>query len=170
MGNMLSHGLLAGALMALTNLLLGLEPMSWNVFLAGIVAILLNLDSGASRIAPGSPFCHSLGFGFFMLYLAGVGAYFASVFFGIGFVATFPWVLAIGIGIFAHLIAEAATGEPIFTVPKNLRPISWLVDCGSESTGFWCAWGRFSLKRWVMRDSHLNGISLALILATIGLF
>ena len=169
MGNQLTHGLLAGAIMAIANLLLGLESISWNVFMAAIVAIALNLDSGDARVSEGSPLGHSLGFGIFIVYLVGTVAYLSHAFLGLLPSIAIHIVLAVGVGVFAHLMAEIAAGEQVFILPNNLRPESWLVKSDCQSARFWSAWSRFSLRRWRMRDSFMNTISLAAIILSIGL-
>jgi hypothetical protein len=170
MGNLLTHGLLAGAIMALVNVIIGIEPISWNVFLAAMISIILNLDHGGTRVAPGSPLCHSLGGGIFILYLAGALAFMAHAFLGLETSIAISLVMAIGAGILAHVLAEAANGEQVFTFPRNLRPETWLVKCDCDSQCFWPAWGRFSSGNRRLKEAHLNGISLAIILVSIGLF
>ncbi|MFO7619530.1 MAG: hypothetical protein R6W91_07775 [Thermoplasmata archaeon] len=170
MGNQLTHGLLAGAFMAIANLLLGIEPISWNVFLAAIVAISMNLDSGDARVSEGSPVAHSLGFGLFIIYIAGVGAYFSVALLGMPADMVIALLMAVGTGVMAHLLAEIAVGERVFTFPRNLRPENWLVKCDCRSPCFWPAWSRFSLPGRHMSDSHLNAFSLAAIIIAIGLF
>jgi len=168
MGNLLTHGLLAAALMTAVNLILGLDAISWNVFLAAAIAIALNLDAGDSRISPGSPACHSLGCGIAMVYIAGVAAFLAWAFLGIPQAIVKEFLIAAAVGVLGHLIAEMATGEQVFTFPGNLKPETWSVCCDCESEKFWPAWGRLPIIRRRVKDAHINGISLAMILASIG--
>jgi len=170
MANQLTHGLLAVAIMTIINSILGTEPISWNVFLAGMAAMVLGFDAGNSRISGGSPVGHSLGFGIFLAYLAGTAGFLSYVFLGIPLSLAAHIALAVSVGVFTHLLAEVAAGEQIFTFPNNLKPESWVVKCDCGSMQFWSAWNRFSLHGRHLRDSHVNAFSLATIILCIGLF
>lgn len=156
--------------MALLNPLFGMEPVSWNVFLAGIIGMAMNLDSGQSRISGGSPIGHSLGSGIILIYLAGLIAYFGYALAAWNLFTGMLLTLAIGIGIFIHLAAEYFTGQQIFTVPKNLEIMGWLRKYDDESDKFWNSWGRASLKGNGLKDFQINTISLACLLLVIGVF
>ena len=82
MANQLTHALTAAAAMAIMNPILGIEPVSWNIFLAAIVGMFMNLDCGDCRISRGSPVCNSVGCGILLAYLAFMVAYFGYAFFG----------------------------------------------------------------------------------------
>ncbi|MDO9537532.1 MAG: hypothetical protein Q7J68_04350 [Thermoplasmata archaeon] len=169
MANQLTNGLLAGAAMAMTNLIIGIEPISWNVFLAGMTAMLLNLDSGDSRVSGGTPLGHSLGSAAIIVYVAGIAASCAISFMGIDIASAVLVVFAIGTGAVSHLISELATGGRIFTVPGNLKLNTWFVRCNSGSKKFWDAWGRFSLRGKALGDVHLNTMSIVMVLVSIGI-
>ncbi len=156
--------------MALINSLFGMETVSWNIFLAGIIGMLMNFDSSSCKIFKGSPIGHSLGFGILAIYLIGIVAYFGYIFAGWDLFTGMMIVLAIGTGIFIHLIAEYFTGQQIFTLPNNIKVGSWLRKFDGESDKFWASWNRAGLKGSGFRDSQLNGVSLAVLLFTIGMF
>lgn len=170
MGNQLTHGLLAAAVMTAVNVFLGLEPITWAVFLAWMAAVLLGFDSADSRFAEGSPAGHSLGFGLFIIYMSGTLALAAHIVLGVGGLISAQFALAVASGITAHLLARIATGGQVFTFPRNLQPVSWFVRCDTESSEFWGAWGRFSVKGRHLGNVHLNGFSLLLMIGCIGLF
>ncbi|MDD4307798.1 MAG: hypothetical protein PHU53_03200 [Thermoplasmata archaeon] len=170
MGNQLTHGLLAAALMTMANVFLGLEPITWAVFLAWMSAILLGFDSADSRFAEGSPAGHSIGFGLFIIYMSGTLALAANILAGVGGLISAQFTLAIASGITAHLLARIATGGQVFTFPRNLRPVSWFVRCDDCSSEFWSAWGRFSLKGRHLGNVHLNAFSLVFMIGCIALF
>ncbi len=169
MGNLLTHGLLAGAIMAGTNLAFGIEPISWNVFLAAMISITMSLDSGDGRISPGSPAFHSLGGCLAIMYLAGVVSYILWSLAFINHSLAIALFLAVSIGALSHLTAEMMAGEQVFTFPRNLRPETWLVGCDSDSDRFWPSWGRFLSKRRKLGDAHINAFSLTVIILSIGL-
>jgi hypothetical protein len=161
---------MAAAVMALMNPLLGLEPVSWNIFLAGMVGMAMDLDFGQSRVAVGSPLGHSLGSGMVITYLAGLVAYFGHAFAGWDLFTGMTAVLAIGVGIFIHLAAEYLTGQQIFTVPRDLDMIGWFrrIDDGSER--FWNGWSRAGLRNGGLKNYQVNGMAVVLILVAIGIF
>ena len=161
---------MAAAVMALINPLFEMEPVSWNIFLAGIVGMLMSVDSGDCKIFKGSPIGHSLGFGIMATYLVGIAAYFGYVFAGWNLFTGMMIVLAIGTGIFIHLIAEYFTGQQIFTLPNNMKVGSWLRKFDNESDKFWSSWNRAGLKGSGFRDSQLNTMSLASLIFAIGMF
>ena len=111
-----------------------------------------------------------LGFGILITYIAGIVAYFGYAFAGLDLFTSMMIVLAIGTGIFIHLIAEFITGQQIFTLPNNMKVGSWLSKFDDESDKFWNSWNRAGLKGNGFRDSQLNGVSLALLLFSIGIF
>ena len=161
---------MAAAFMALINPLFGMEPVSWNIFLAGIVGMLMGVDSSNCKIFKGSPIGHSLGFGIFATYLAGIVAYFGYAFAGLDLLTGMMIVLAMGTGIFIHLAAEYFTGQQIFTLPNNMKVGSWLRKFDNESDKFWDSWNRAGLKGSGLKDSQLNAMSLASLVLAIGMF
>ena len=161
---------MAAAVMALINPVFGMEPVSWNIFLAGIVGMLMSIDSSNCKIFKGSPIGHSLGFGILITYIAGIVAYFGYAFAGLDLFTGMMIVLAIGAGMFIHLAAEYFTGQQIFTLPNNMKIGSWLRKFDEGSDKFWDSWNRAGLKGSGFRDSQLNGVSLAVLLFSIGIF
>ena len=170
MANQLTHGLFAGAVMALLNPLFGMETVSWNIFLAGIIGMLMNVDYSGCRVFKGSPMGHSLGAGAGIVYLVAMAFYFGHAFFGLELLTGMIIALAIGVGIFTHLATEFATGQQIFTIPNNLKAGRWFMKVDASSDKFWASWGRARLSRPGLRDSHMNAISLACMLFAIGIF
>ena len=170
MANQLTHGLFAGAVMALLNPLFGMETVSWNIFLAGIIGMLMNVDYSGCRSFKGSPVGHSLGSSILITYLAGIVAYLGHAFAGWDLLTGMMVTLAIGTGIFIHLAAEYFTGQQIFTIPNNLKAGRWFKKMDASSDKFWASWGRTRLSRPGLRDSHMNAISLACMLFAIGIF
>ena len=154
----LTHALFAGAVMAALNPLFGLDVIGWNVFLASMVAMLLNLDRVETAVGRRSPVGHSIVFILILLYIMGCAIYLFCVLTGTSLL----------IGTFTHLFLDALTGS-IFTFPKDLKMRSWLrpVDTGFDR--FWDPWGRLG-TRWQVKESYLNACSIAILLIVIALF
>ena len=161
---------MAAAVMALINPVFGMEPVSWNIFLAGIMGMVMNMDCSGCRIFKGSPIGHSVGFGIMATYLVGIIVYFGYAFAGWDLFMGMMIVLAIGTGIFIHLAAEYFTGQHIFTLPNNLGMRNWLRKYDEKSDRFWSSWNRTGLKGQGLKDSQLNVISLACLVLAIGFF
>ena len=170
MANQLTHALLAAGTMALFNPFMRTEPVSWNIFLAAFAGMLMSLDESQCRIFRGSPLCNSLGCGILMAYLAFMLAYLGHAFFGWELMLAMTVSLAIAVGILAHLAAEFFTGQVVLTFPRNMDITRWLKKIDEKSERFWSSWGRAGLKSRGLRDSQLNGISLAVLLLTIWVF
>ena len=170
MANQLTHALSAAAAMALINPFIGIEPVSWNIFLAAMIGMLMNLDCGDCRSFQGSPICHSLGCGIFLAYLGFIAAFLAYAFVGWSLIVCMTFALAVAVGIIMHLAAEFFTGQQILTIPRDLNILGWLNKYHGKSERFWSSWGRARLKGNGLKDFHVNGISLALILFSIGFF
>jgi hypothetical protein len=167
MSNQLTPALLAAAFTAMLNLAMGAEPVSWNIFLAAAVAIAFNIDLADSRVSEGTPVGHSLGIALLSLYLAGMAGYILVLMQMAESGPIFLFMSALGIGALAHVLAEFATGQTVFTFPRNLNPLSWVRETDSSSDRFWSGWGRLALGPRHLGDSHLNALSIAAILGCI---
>jgi hypothetical protein len=166
MANELTHALFAGAMMAIINPFLGLDVISWNVFLAGICGMILNLDRSGRR----SPFGHSFFFAGMVVYLTGCACYLSALFLGTSLALGAMITLAVGLGLLTHLLLDIITGQTVFTVPKTLNVNVWLSKVCPGSEKFWGGWGRVEVQRLTMKDAHLNAFSIAAILLTIAVF
>ena len=168
MANELTHALFAGAVMAALNPLFGLDVIGWNVFLAGMVAMLFNLDRVETAVGKRSPVGHSIIFILILLYVMGCAIYLFCVLTDTSLLMGGTLALAAAVGAFTHLFLDALTGS-IFTFPKNLKIRSWLkpVDAGFER--FWGSWGRLETK-WHVKESYLNACSIAILLVVIAVF
>lgn len=170
MANQLTHALTAAAVMAIINPVIGLDPVSWNIFLAAMVGMLMNLDCSDCRVFKGSPMCHSLGVGMIIVYLSAMVFYFGHAFLGFELLTGMIIGLAMGVGVLVHLVAEFATGQQIFTFPNNLKVERWFRKVDANSDRFWASWGRVKLNGQGLKDSHMNAMSLACLLFAMGIF
>ena len=167
LANQLTSALLAAAIMTVLNVLSGADPISWNIFLAAMIAMLPALDVGDSKVARGSPVGHSLGFGILIIWVGGLLAILSVSFFGTDKALALQVALALSSGICAHLLAEAATGRTIFTFPRNLKFRTWARESTAQSDRFWSGWGRLGSRGRHLGDSHMNAFSIGLVLACI---
>jgi len=170
MANQLTHALLAAGIMALFNPVIGMEPVSWNIFLAAFTAMLMSLDCSQCRVFQGSPLCNSLGCGMLIAYLVFMVGYMGYAFLDLELMLVMTVSLAITVGALAHIAAEFLTGQDVLTFPRNMDLARWVRKYDEKSERFWSSWGRAGLGGKGLRDSQLNGISLAVLLLVIWLF
>ena len=113
MANQLTHALSAAAAMAMINPLIGMEPVSWNIFLAAMVGMLMNLDCSDCKISRGSPVCNSLGAGLGIVYIAVMVIYFGYAFIGYELVTGMIIALALAVviaGIIEIIVSSKRKG------------------------------------------------------------
>lgn len=170
MVNELTHALFAGMVMAVINPILGLPVIGWNVFLAGMMGMLPNLDRIATAKSKRSPFGHSLGFALVWTYVAACFCFLLYIFSGASLIFMGSLTLAVAVGLFTHLLLDAMTGQYIFTFPNNWNLKTWLSQMDTGFDRFWAAWGRFRSSRLRIRDSQVNVLSLLVLLVVIALF
>lgn len=170
MTNELTHALFAGAVMAVVNPLIGMDVIGWNVFLAGMVGMLLNLDRMEAAGGKRSPIGHSVGFCLIWVYLAAIVSYLYCIMTGIDFILVGVITLAVAIGLFTHLLLDALSGEHIYTIPTNANPVSWLSRTDVKFDRFWGAWNRKKIEAIRVRDSQVNVFSLVAFLLVIAIF
>lgn len=156
--------------MAVLNPLFGLPVIGWNVFLAGAVGMLLNLDRVELAGGKRSPVGHSVGFVLIWLYLVACVSYIFCIITGASLMLMGALTLAVAVGLFTHLLLDAITGQHIFTFPTNLSPKSWLNKMDDRFDRFWGAWGRAKSSKLRVRDAYVNVFSLALFLFMIAVF
>jgi hypothetical protein len=168
--NELSHALFAAAIMALVNPLLGEPVVSWNLFLAGIAAMLPNLDRSDLPPSKGSPFGHSLGFALLFVYLGAVACYLGCLFLGVGVGTWILVIAAVTVALLTHMLLDWACGDVIYFLPRNARPSTWLKRVAEDQERFWPAWGRLPKAGWKIKDSHVNVLSLVILLLAIAFF
>ena len=170
MTNELTHALFAGAVMAVVNPFIGMDVIGWNVFLAGMVGMLLNLDRMEAAGGRRSPIGHSVGFCLVWVYLAAIVAYVFCMATGTGLFLVGSITLATGIGLFTHLLLDALSGDHIYTLPRNVKLGSWLARTDVNYDRFWGAWNRKKVEAFRVRDSQVNVFSLITFMLVIAIF
>ncbi len=170
MANQLTHALAPASVMALFNVLLGLEPVSWSIFVAAAAGMLMNLDRGDCRVSRGGPACNSLAGVLFLSYLAFMGGYICHLLANQGIEGCMLFSLAVSAGIIVHYFVEIATGQQVFLFPVNLEWDNLTRPHSYSSHRFWSSWSRTCLGGRCLRDVEVNTLSLAAIILAIGIF
>lgn len=173
MAGLLSHSLAAMAFCALLRAVFGLPAISYGIFVAGIIAMLIELDLDELSPNKRTPIAHSVMFGLIW----------------IGVISTLVWVLTISASISTrnaleltlaivsayttHLAIDSFTIEGIYTFPKGLDIKRWIKGLSKGDRECWEYWNLFSNEKLKNRlrkndDPILNAcISLPSLLVII---
>lgn len=165
MSNNLTHALAAAAMQCAFNVILDQPIIGLNIFVAGILAMLINLDRIDGMSGKHSPLGHSIGFGLIWIYVAVCVTYLAYAFDLLAGHAVLGLFTAVVSAYVTHLLLDAFTEEGIFSFP-NLGKFGQLFKASdSNYIREWEAWGRLSLASPKRRltDGRIN-IAMLLIL------
>lgn len=142
MANLLAHALAALAFCGILNLVIGLPPVTWGIFAAGLLAMLIELDMDDLSENDRSPIGHSLLFGFIWIGLL------SSILW-----IVFPYEIALGgtlaitSAITTHMAIDIFTTEGIYTFPKEKDVKKWITRLSRGDRECWEHWGMFQTKR-----------------------
>jgi len=137
-------GILAAvALQAVVGALFGFPLISTGIFVAGIVAILIDIDyfRHAGRKVF-TPIAHSLLFAALWIYMLSLALYLSYIYGGIDRKIWVEGTLAVVSGYSSHLAIDSVTAEGIYTIPRSGRLRSWM----RTKNGIWKEWGVFSFS------------------------
>lgn len=138
MANLLAHAMAGLAFCGLLNMAFGLPSISWGIFAAGFLAMLIELDLDDLSENHRSPIGH-------------------SVFFGVIWIAVFSiivWVvfpseialngtLAVISAYVTHLTIDLFTKEGIYLIPKGARIRKWVMRLPEGDRTCWDYWVKF---------------------------
>ncbi|MEE9150243.1 MAG: metal-dependent hydrolase, partial [Thermoplasmata archaeon] len=135
MANLLAHALAAMAFCGGLNALFGIPAISWGVFLAGFLAMLIELDLDDLSQNHRSPIGHSVFFGVIWI-----------VIFSVVVCVIFPkeialrGILAIISAYSTHLAIDVFTKEGIYVYPKGSKIKSWVTRLSKGDRVCWEYW------------------------------
>jgi hypothetical protein len=142
MANLLAHALAGLAFCGVMNIAFGLPPVTWGIFLAGFLAMLIELDLDDLSENHRSPIGHSVLFGILWI-----------VVFSIIVWIIFPKEIALG-GTLAvisayttHLVIDLFTKEGIYTFPKGSNVKKWITRLSKGDRICWMHWRVFQNRR-----------------------
>ncbi len=134
MSNNLTHGIAGSVLMAAVNAVFGLPILGLNIFIAGILAMLINLDRIGGASGKRSPIGHSVASAAAFVYLAYCAMHVAQMFGLMGPETAGAILLAVVCGYSSHLALDAVSGEGIYLLPTSRK-----------SSKCWNNWLRISM-------------------------
>ncbi len=148
MSNELTHALAASTMQCILNLMMGEPVFNVNVFLAAVLAMIINLDrfgyvtssgnsSFKSRMDRRSPIGHSIGIGLIWIYLSYLIIQFLNAYVDLGLD---PAMTITVISAFAtHLLLDHLDGG-IYSIPTNTDPSTWFKKHIPGEKKTWPAW------------------------------
>ncbi len=153
MSNELIHGMAASAAQCALNITLGETMLDANVFLAAVIAMLINLDrfgsmsiswnNSGSNAEKRSPIGHSIGLAIIWIYVGYVILRSLDAYLGIAYdPATFA---AIILAYTTHLALDHMDGG-IYHLPRSMDIPSWLRPIIPGRDRYWPAWNDRSSK------------------------
>jgi hypothetical protein len=142
MANLLAHALAGLAFCAVLNTLFDLPSISWGIFLAGFIAMLIELDLDDLSENHRSPIGHSIFFGVIWIVVFSMVAW-----------IVFPTEIALG-GTLAvisayttHLVIDLFTREGIYIFPKDFRIRKWIKRLSQGDKNCWECWNVFQNEK-----------------------
>jgi hypothetical protein len=142
MANLLAHALAAMAFCGLLNVLFGLPAVSWGIFAAGFLTMLIELDLDDLSENKRSPIGHSVFFGIIWIFVFSIIVW-----------VIFPSEIALrgSLAIISaystHLAIDIFTKEGIYVIPKGSKIRSWITRLSRGSTVSWEYWHLFQNSR-----------------------
>jgi len=151
MAEKFAHALAAMAAMSLMGLAAGYPMLSYGVFVAGIFAVLLDMDERRSPTSRYSVFSHSVLFGTYWCYAALCVFLFLGVIGWIEGKTAWEMTLAMVAAVSSHLLLDAFSKDGIFILPKG-KVNTWFKELNDGDEKAWSSWLRFPSEEW--RNSH----------------
>jgi membrane-bound metal-dependent hydrolase YbcI (DUF457 family) len=169
MAGLLSHALAAMAFSAFLGTVFGLPSISYGVFLAGFLAMIIELDVDELSKNKRSPIGHSIFFG--LIWMISISI---LVWITIGSSGRAKeMILALISAYTTHLLIDSFTKEGIYTFPRCFEVKRWFMGLSKGDSACWECWHIFENKRFKNRlrgndDPILNAcVSLPSLLVII---
>ena len=146
MSNELTHALAASAMQCTLNLMMGEPVFNVNVFLAAVLAMVINLDrfggmasngSSKSQMSKRSPIGHSIGFGMIWIYLSYLIIRSLDAYTNIRLDPAL--VIVVISAVSTHLFLDHLDGG-IYGIPMNTDPSTWFRKHIPGEKKVWPAW------------------------------
>ncbi len=142
MANLLAHALAALAFCGLLNMAFGLPSVTWGIFAAGLLAMLIEVDLDDLSENHRSPIGHSVFFGFVW-----IGIFSAVMWIIFTGEIAMGGTLAVISAYFTHLAIDLFTKEGLYTFPRSSKPKSWLTRLSKGDRKCWENWKAFQNNR-----------------------
>ena len=152
-----AHCLFAMAVQGLVGLLFGLPLISHGVFLAGIVAMAIDMDMFHVKSRKRSVYSHSLLFCCIWAYVCWMIAFLVEAWGYSSSIVTLEVTLAVSVGLFSHLSIDLLTREGVYLYPVTSGPKDWLDAHPTSTRRVWGAWKVLPPRSWRERRGREEG-------------
>jgi hypothetical protein len=147
MAGLLSHALGAIAFAALLGWVVGLPPISFGIFMAGVITMFMEQDYDELSATKRTPITHSVFFGIIWVVIL-------SIFFlGLAPLKILSGrisqelVIAVISAFTTHLLIDAFTKEGIYIIPKGTDMRRWIRGLPRGETETWAYWKQFRIEK-----------------------
>jgi hypothetical protein len=145
MSGLLSHALASMAAAAVLNLLLGLPPIAFGIFMAGVISMVMEQDYDELSPNRRTPLTHSLFFGCIWVIIL-------SIIIQISLAVTSRTIaqeltVAVVAAFTTHLAIDAFTREGIYTVPRGFDIKKMIMGLPRGEIEAWGYWSQFRIKK-----------------------
>jgi hypothetical protein len=148
MAGLLSHSLFAMAVCAVLGYTFGLPGISWGIFLAGFLAMVIELDLDDLSPNTRSPYGHSFFFGIIWVVV------FSFLAWGIAFAGSIPHKTALSLTLAiisayaTHIAIDTFTKEGVYSFPKDSNIKKWLFRLSEGDRICWEHWHIFQNRKF----------------------
>ncbi len=152
MVNLLAHGLSAMAACAIFGSIFGLPGISGAVFIAGFIAMLIELDIDDLSQNTRSPIGHSIFFGIFWTALFSLLIWIIAIASPMSKSNAYELILALVSAYSMHIAIDSFTKEGIYSFPKGINLKRMFVRLSRGDRMCWEYWNCFQnekLKKWI---------------------
>ncbi len=152
MAGLLSHALAAMAASAVLYLLLDLPAISFGIFVAGVISMLMEQDYDELSPNKRTPITHSIFFGIIWIVTLSI------IFWNLGSIKIISnrirleLVLAVIAAFTTHLAIDTFTKEGIYIIPKGTHVKKWIQGLPKGDTAAWGYWRHYHLERIVGKN------------------
>jgi membrane-bound metal-dependent hydrolase YbcI (DUF457 family) len=142
MANLLAHALAGLAFCGVLNMAFGLPSITWWIFAAGLLAMLIELDFDDLSENHRSPIGHSVFFGILWVVIISILLW-----------VLFPSEIALGATLaiisayFTHLLIDLFTKEGIYLFPQGFKIKKWFTRLSRGDRACWEYWTYFQNAR-----------------------
>lgn len=161
MPDLLAHALAAMAFQSIFSVIFDCPLISIGIFIAGFVAIIIDLDYIDNIHGKRTPFAHSTFFAFVWNYTTLSLSYIGYKYGVVSYEGMLETTLGVSSAYITHLGLDTLTKEGIYSFPNTRKIRDWFMPSGKNGFNIWTAWRQVpsEIKRLRSRsntDSILN--------------
>jgi hypothetical protein len=146
MSGLLSHALAAMAAAAVMYLVLGLPAISFGIFMAGVISMLLEQDYDELSTNKRTPITHSIFFGIIWVVIISMILWSSASIKAISSSIALEFTVAVFSAFSTHLVIDAFTKEGIYIIPKGTQVKKWIRGLSRGDTATWDYWRHYHIE------------------------